>query len=287
MKSLVQVHRNPEPHWVGDGFPVRTLFSYFELGREMSPFLLLDYAGPQEFRPAVVPRGVDFHPHRGFETVTIVYQGELEHRDTAGNAGHIGPGDVQWMTAGAGVLHEEKHSAEFTRQGGTLQMVQLWVNLPAREKMTAPRYQSLVDADIPSVALPKGGGRVRVIAGAFGPERGPARTATPIDLWDVRLAAGATVDLPLPSGRTTALVVQSGQVLLNGATRADEPDLALFEREGEGVRVEARTDAMLLVLGGEPIDEPIAGRGPFVMNTDAEIREAYSDFASGRMGHIR
>jgi redox-sensitive bicupin YhaK (pirin superfamily) len=286
MKQLIQVHRNPEPHWVGDGFPVRTLFSYFELGREMSPFLLLDYAGPQDFQPASRPRGVDFHPHRGFETVTIVYQGELEHRDTAGNSGRIGPGDVQWMTAAAGVLHEEKHSDEFTRRGGTLHMVQLWVNLPAREKMTPPRYQTLLDADIPSVALPEGEGRVRVIAGAFAAATGPARTVTPIDLWDVRLRAGAIVDLPLRSGRTTALVVQKGDVLLNGGTVAGEPDLARFDREGEGVRVEARTDAMLLALSGEPIGEPIAGRGPFVMNTEAEIHEAYRDFTNGRMGRI-
>jgi redox-sensitive bicupin YhaK (pirin superfamily) len=286
MKALARIHRNPEPHWVGDGFPVRTLFSYLELGRELSPFLLLDYAGPQEFRPAFRPRGVDFHPHRGFETVTIVYRGELEHRDTAGNAGRIGPGDVQWMTAGAGVLHEEKHSEAFTRGGGTLQMVQLWVNLPAREKMTQPRYQTLLGADIPSVPLPGDGGRVRVIAGAFGAAQGPARTVTAIDLWDVRLPARTAADLPLAAGRTTALVVQSGDVVLNGATPAAEPDLALFEREGEGVRVEARTDAMVLVLSGEPIEEPIVGRGPFVMNTEAEIREAYDDFASGRMGRI-
>jgi redox-sensitive bicupin YhaK (pirin superfamily) len=286
MKRLIQVHRHPEPHWVGDGFPVRTLFSYFELGREMSPFLLLDYAGPQDFRPASRARGVDFHPHRGFETVTIVYQGELEHRDTAGNSGRIGPGDVQWMTAAAGVLHEEKHSDAFTRHGGTLHMVQLWVNLPAREKMTPPRYQTLLDADIPTVALPDGEGRVRVIAGAFGAATGPARTVTPIDLWDVRLRAGAAVDLPLRSGRTTALVVQRGDVLLDGGTAAGEPDLARFDREGEGVRVEARTDAMLLALSGEPIDEPIAGRGPFVMNTEAEIHEAYRDFTNGRMGRL-
>lgn len=284
MKQLIRIHRSPEPHWVGDGFPVRTLFSYFELGRELSPFLLLDCAGPQDFPPASRPRGVDFHPHRGFETVSIVYEGELEHRDTAGNSGRIGRGDVQWMTAASGVLHEEKHTPEFTRAGGTLHMVQLWVNLPAREKMTPPRYQTLLHRDIPSVALPDGGGRVRVIAGEFQGARGPARTVTPIDLWDVRLAAGQALELRLRSGHTTALVVQSGRVVLNGTHEATEPDLALFEREGEGVRVEARSDAMLLVLSGEPIDEPIAGRGPFVMNTEAEIREAYRDFANGRMG---
>src|SRR4030095_13084512 len=183
MKRLSRIHRNPEPHWVGGGFPVRTLFSYFELGRELDPFLLLDYAGRTEFEPARRPRGVDFHPHRGFETVTIVYEGDLAHRDTAGNSGRIGRGDVQWMTAGSGVLHEEKHSDAFTRAGGTLQMVQLWVNLPAAEKMSPPRYQPLLDADIPSVALP-GGGRVRVIAGELLGARGPARTVTPINLWD-------------------------------------------------------------------------------------------------------
>jgi len=287
MKRLVDIHRDPDPHWVGDGFPVRTLFSYFDLGRELSPFLLLDYAGPTEFSPATTQLGVGFHPHRGFETVTIVYQGELEHRDTAGNSGRIGPGDVQWMTAASGVLHEEKHSLDFTRRGGTLQMVQLWVNLPARFKMSAPRYQTLLDQGTPAVALPDGAGLVRVIAGDFRGAHGAALTFTPVNLWDLRLKEGRRVELEVPAGHTTALVALSGQVRLNGTLEASEPDLAVFDREGEGIAVEAKSDATLLLLSGEPIDEPIVGRGPFVMNTDAEIRQAYGDFAEGRMGQAR
>src|ERR1700687_1114099 len=188
MKKVLGVYSAPRPHWVGDGFPARSLFTYDSLGKHLSPFLLLDYAGPAEFAPADKPRGVGVHPHRGFETVTIVYRGEVEHRDSTGKGGIIGPGDVQWMTAAGGILHEEFHSQEFTRKGGTLEMVQLWVNLPARDKMTAPRYQNILDADIPSVALPDGAGKVRVIAGEYDGHRGPARTFTPMKVWDVRLA---------------------------------------------------------------------------------------------------
>ena len=187
MKKVVSIERKPSAHWVGDGFPVRTAFSFDTLGYRISPFLLLDYSGPAEFVPADQPRGVDEHPHRGFETVTIVYQGELEHRDSAGNHGKIGPGDVQWMTAASGVVHEEKHSPEFTRRGGTLEMVQLWVNLPAEFKMGSPAYQTILDCQIPSVSLPDEAGTVRVIAGEFGGVKGPANTFTPINLLDLRL----------------------------------------------------------------------------------------------------
>ena len=200
MKKILGVHSAPPPHWVGDGFPVRSLFSYTGLGRRLSPFLLLDHAPPTRFEPATRPRGVGEHPHRGFETVTIVYQGGLAHRDSTGAGGEIGTGDVQWMTAGGGILHEEFHSPAFTAQGGTLEMVQLWVNLPAKDKMTPPGYQTLLDADIPVVPLPDGAGRVRVIAGAFDGHAGPARTHTPIDVWDVRIAAGATARLPTVDG---------------------------------------------------------------------------------------
>lgn len=286
MKRLARIHRDADEHWVGDGFPVRTLFSYLEQGQELSPFLLLDYAGPVDFEAADTPRGVGFHPHRGFETVTIVYQGELEHRDTAGNSGRIGPGDVQWMTAAAGVLHEEKHARGFARRGGTLQMVQLWVNLPAKFKMSPPRYQTLLDRDIPAVTLPGAAGVARVIAGAFQEAKGPARTFTPIEIWDLRLTAGRRLELSVPAGYTTALVVLSGAVVLNESREASEPDLALFDRAGERVVIEATSEAMLLLLGGEPIDEPIVGQGPFVMNTAEEIRQAYRDFANGRMGRI-
>jgi redox-sensitive bicupin YhaK (pirin superfamily) len=286
MKKFLSIHRGETTHWVGDGFPVRTLFSYQSLGQRISPFLLLDYAGPAEFASSDQPRGVGEHPHRGFETVTIVYQGELEHRDSAGNHGRIGPGDVQWMTAASGVVHEEMHTREFTQRGGTLEMVQLWVNLPAQFKMSAPRYQTLLDGDIPTVPLADGRGALRVIAGAFQEIKGPAHTFTPINLWDLRLPAGGRVELRLRSGDTTALAILRGRVVLNESETVDKTALALFDREGETIAIEAEMEATVLVLSGEPIDEPIVGQGPFVMNTQEEIRQAIADYQSGRMGHI-
>ena len=192
MKAIQGVYSAPRQHWVGDGFPVRSLFSYDSHGKHTSPFLLFDYAGPMDFTPAARPRGVGQHPHRGFETVTIVYDGEVTHRDSTGAGGMIGPGDVQWMTAASGIIHEEFHSPEFTRKGGRFEVVQLWVNLPAKDKMTAPGYQTLLNRDIPTVALPDGAGTLRVIAGEYAGQRGPARTFTPIDVWDVRLKQGGT-----------------------------------------------------------------------------------------------
>ena len=270
---------------MGDGFPVRSLFSYNGLGRELSPFLMLDHAAPTAFEPAARPRGVGQHPHRGFETVTIVYQGEVEHQDSTGAGGRIGPGDVQWMTAGGGIIHEEFHSHEFTRRGGTIEMVQLWVNLPASDKMTQPRYQTLLDAQIPAVALPGEAGRVRVIAGTFGGARGPAVTFTPMDVWDIRLASGRNATFSSPDGHTLALVVLHGSVQINGAA-ASEGQLVHLDRAGSDVRIEALADATLVWLAGQPIPEPIAAYGPFVMNTEAEIRQAIDDFNSGRFGRI-
>ncbi|KAB2906733.1 MAG: pirin family protein [Burkholderiaceae bacterium] len=286
MKEVLGVYSAPRPHWVGDGFPVRSLFSYDSHGAHLSPFLLLDHAGPAEFAPAQHPRGVGQHPHRGFETVTIVYQGEVDHRDSTGAGGHIGPGDVQWMTAAGGILHEEFHSQAFTERGGTLEMVQLWVNLPARDKLSAPGYQTLQDRDIPSVELPDGAGRVRVIAGDFGGHRGPARTFTPIDLWDLRLRQGGIARLDMPAGHTLALVVLRGTVLVNGTEVAREGQLVHLAREGTGLEIEANNEATVLLLGGEPIDEPIVGHGPFVMNSQAEIVQAIQDFHSGRFGRM-
>lgn len=286
MKEVLGVYSAPRPHWVGDGFPVRSLFSYDSHGAHLSPFLLLDHAGPAEFAPAQHLRGVGQHPHRGFETVTIVYQGEVDHRDSTGAGGHIGPGDVQWMTAAGGILHEEFHSQAFTERGGTLEMVQLWVNLPARDKLSAPGYQTLQDRDIPSVELPDGAGRVRVIAGDFGGHRGPARTFTPIDLWDLRLRQGGIARLDMPAGHTLALVVLRGTVLVNGTEVAREGQLVHLAREGTGLEIEANNEATVLLLGGEPIDEPIVGHGPFVMNSQAEIVQAIQDFHSGRFGRM-
>ena len=287
MKKILGVHNAPRPHWVGDGFPVRSMFSYGGDGAQLSPFLLLDYAGPARFAPTTRPRGVGQHPHRGFETVTIVYQGEVAHRDSTGAGGRIGPGDVQWMTAASGILHEEFHAEAFTRDGGTLEMVQLWVNLPARDKMAAPGYQTLLDREIPSVELPEGAGRVRVIAGEFDGHRGPARTFTPMDVWDVRLNRGGTTRFHVPDGRTLALVVLHGTVQVNGSEVAREAQLVRFGREGNDATIEAYSDATLLLLSGDPIDEPVVGHGPFVMNSQAEIVQAIDDFNGGRFGRIQ
>jgi len=286
VKELLRIHQSSGLHWVGNGFPVRSVFDYNGLGRELSPFLLLDYAAPYPFPPGGEKRGVGGHPHKGFETVTVAYQGELEHRDSSGGGGKIGAGDVQWMTAGSGIVHEEFHSQEFARQGGTLQMVQLWVNLRARDKAAPAGYQTLLKAQIPNVALPQDAGTVRVIAGEFNGRKGPAKTFTPINLWDVHLRAGQSAELPLPSGHTTAFLVLSGEVAVNAGKSAKEGDLAIFARVGEGIALRANTDAQLLLLDGEPIAEPVVGQGPFVMNSRAEIQQAFEDYQLGRMGEI-
>ncbi|WP_407730567.1 pirin family protein [Pseudomonas helleri] len=286
MKNIMGLYTAPRGHWVGDGFPVRTLFSYDSMGKHISPFLLLDYAGPAEFTPTTERRGVGQHPHRGFETVTIVYKGEVEHRDSTGNGGIIGPGDVQWMTAASGILHEEFHSEAFARSGGALEMVQLWVNLPAKDKMAKPGYQGILDREIPQLALKDNAGTLRLIAGEFDGRRGPARTFTDIDVWDIRLNAGKSATFDLPAGRNSALVVLHGTVEVNGAQAVGEGQLALFEREGTQIKLHASHDVVLLILSGEPIDEPIVGHGPFVMNSEAEIHQAFSDFRSGKFGRM-
>ena len=287
MRKVLGLYSSPRAHWVGDGFPVRSMFSPGSHGQNVSPFILLDYAGPAEFKPADRPRGVGQHPHRGFETVTIVYQGELEHRDSTGNGGLIGPGDVQWMTAAAGILHEEFHSKEFTRKGGTLEMVQLWVNLPRKDKKEFPRYQTLLNQDIPSVGLSEGAGTVRVIAGDYQGQKGPARTFTPINIWDLRLAQGKTTTLTLPEGHTVALVVLRGTALVNGAQIAREAQLVLFTPDGGDITLEANDDVTVLVLSAEPINEPVVAQGPFVMNTVGEIKQAMLDFEGGKFGAMQ
>ncbi len=274
----------PGRHWVGDGFPVRTLFSYSSHGKELSPFLLFDRAGPAEFAPGSHPRGVGRHPHRGFETVTLVYAGEVSHRDSAGHGGTIGPGDLQWMTAGSGVVHEEFHSEAFTRAGGTLDMVQLWVNLPARDKRTAPAYQAIVDAEIPRLAVAGGSGRMRVIAGELDGVMGPAQTFTPVMLRDLELEPGARGPIPIPEGWNAAVISLAGRAKVGGALIGEESSGVVLDRAGGSIEVEAEGKARLLVLGGEPIHEPIAGYGPFVMNTRREIEEAIEDYEAGRFG---
>lgn len=286
LKKLSTILRNPDQHWVGDGFPVRTLFSYPDLGAVLSPFLLLDYAGPREFAPTERRLGVGEHPHRGFETVTIVYSGEVEHRDSSGGGGRIGPGDVQWMTAGSGLVHEEFHGRDFARRGGWFEMIQLWVNLPASAKMTAPTYQGLLNSAIPVVALPGGQGSVRVIAGEFAGAKGPAHTHTPIQVWDLRLAINQPFDLAVPEGHTTALVVLRGTVRVHDAAAIGAAEVGLFDRDGTVLRIDSADTATAVLLCGAPIDEPIVGSGPFVMNTQAEIRQAMVDYQSGRMGRL-
>ncbi|MGV8995673.1 MAG: pirin family protein [Parvibaculaceae bacterium] len=284
MKKVLGILSNPHRHWVGDGFPVRSLFSYGADSEQVSPFLLLDHAGPHVFTPALSPRGVGTHPHRGFETVTIVYEGEVAHRDSVGNGGVIGPGDVQWMTAAGGILHEEFHSQGYTKSGGPFHMVQLWVNLPAKDKMNTPGYQAIVNGDIPAVDYAGGKARVRVIAGTFVGTKGPAHTHTPINVWDVALKADSKVSLDLPEGHTSLLVVLKGRINVNGTQDAGASEIVSLSRDGGTVEIEAAGDTSLLVLTGEPIDEPVIGYGPFVMNTEDEIHQAIADFNSGKFG---
>ena len=277
-RSVLSVHSAPEVHWVGDGFPVKSIISP-RLGRDISPFLLLDHAGPATFEPSETPRGVDVHPHKGFETVTIVFSGEVEHRDSAGNSGSIGAGDVQWMTAGSGILHEEKHSAEFTKQGGVFHLAQLWVNLPAANKLDEPGYQTILRSDIPTVDV--GGGSARVIAGELGGISGPARTRTPMNVWDVELHG--SVELQLSARYNAMVVVMSGSVSIGDhVLSADE--LAILNRDGDVIALTG--EGKVIVLSGEPINEPIAAHGPFVMNTPEEIRETIADYQAGKFGSL-
>jgi quercetin 2,3-dioxygenase len=271
MKCIEGVLEAPPRHWVGDGFPVRSLFSYQQQGNATSPFLLLDYAAPMAFEPAALRRGVGSHPHRGFETVTIVYAGEVSHRDSSGGGGTIRPGDVQWMTAGSGLVHDEFHSEAFTRAGGEIEMVQLWVNLPARYKMTPPRYQSLTGDTIPSVPI-TGTGRLRVIAGEYAGHRGPAETFSPVNVWDASLEAGIDFEVPAAHGHRLIVVLLDGTLRVNANLELADVGAVLFGTEGENATIRAGDRARVLLLTGAPIDEPLAGYGPFVMNTEQEIR---------------
>lgn len=286
MKQITGIYTAPSQHWVGDGFPVRSMFSYQTHGEQLSPFLLLDYAGPHHFSAGSEKRGVGEHPHRGFETVTVVYSGEVEHRDSTGRGGVIGPGDVQWMTAGAGILHEEFHSEAFTRTGGELKMIQLWVNLPAKDKMTHPGYQSITADVIPDVDLPNKAGRMRVIAGRYGDIVGPAHTFSPLNVWDLQLNQNQEVTLQQPAGWSTALVVLEGEIKVNGEGSAREGQLVVLSQKGETLHLAAETHAKVLLMAGEPLQEPIVGYGPFVMNTKTQIAEAVRDFNSGRFDQI-
>lgn len=285
-KKILGRYGNERGHWVGNGFPVRSLFSYTTLGQHLSPFLLLDYAGPHHFQPTEERRGVGEHPHRGFETVTIVYDGEVEHRDSSGGGGIIGPGDVQWMTAGSGILHQEFHSPHYAAIGGAFRMVQLWVNLPAKDKLAPPAYQTLLAADIPTLPLPHDAGTLRVIAGQYGQTTGPAHVFSPLNVWDVQLEQGAQVTLSLPEGHNAAIVSLEGRLSVNDSQELGSAQLVLLNHEGTEVTVQAQVQSSFLVLTGAPLNEPIEGYGPFVMNTRAQIRQAMEDFSNGLFGGI-
>ncbi len=285
-KKVVEIHQYGSRHWVGDGFPVRNLIPGNTVGEQLSPFLLLDYAGPENFPPTDQPRGVGEHPHRGFETVTIVYDGVVAHRDSTGSGGVIGPGDVQWMTAASGIVHEEMHEKEWARKGGAFHAIQLWVNLPRAHKMSTPGYQTLLGQAIPTVELGGGAGHLRVIAGAFQGVKGPAKTFTPVHLYDAWVKAGSTAEITVPSSFSTAVFVLQGEAVVNGSGPVKEAELARLDRTGERITIVAATDTILLVLAGEPIDEPVARYGPFVMNTKAELVQAVNDYQAGKMGHL-
>ncbi|MET0595954.1 MAG: pirin family protein [Polyangiaceae bacterium] len=285
-RTVEGIHRSNTFHWVGNGFHVSTYFPSENLASQrVSPFVLMDYGPAKDFSPlARGKRGVGWHPHRGFETVTLAWEGSVAHRDNAGNAGIIGPGDAQWMTAGAGIFHEEYHEEKFTREGGRMHMMQLWVNLPKKDKGAKPGYQAITAGDVPTVALP-GGGKVRVLAGEFDGQRGPAKTFTPITMLDVTLPAGARIAVPLPSNYNALAVVAEGRVEA-GSFGAGAGELVLFENDGGRLELVAKEETHLIVLSGEPIPEPIVQYGPFVMNTVAEINEAILDVNGGKFGPI-
>ncbi|WP_291354100.1 pirin family protein [Acinetobacter sp. UBA3106] len=291
MKKIIGVYRNQNMHWVGDGFPVKNLFSYDRLGQAISPFLLLDYAAPYHFTPTTQQHGVGSHPHRGFETVTIVYQGEVTHKDSAGGGGTIQTGDVQWMTAGAGLVHEEFHSPDFAQHGGLFEMVQLWVNLPAADKMTAPKYQAITAKNIPVIKFEQGAGHIRVIAGRYikddAEHTGPAATHSPVNVWDGELKAEQLQHLHVPVDHNVLLVVLSGKMQLNGTQHVQDSSIVMFAQDGEAdIQLEALQDSKFLLLTGQPLNEPIQGYGPFVMNSKDEIIQAFNDFNSGKFGEI-
>jgi quercetin 2,3-dioxygenase len=285
-RSVEGIHQSTGFHWVGNGFFVSTYFPSEELPSErVSPFVLMDYGPAKEFGPlARGKRGVGWHPHRGFETVTLAWEGAVAHRDNAGHADVIGPGDAQWMTAGAGIFHEEYHEEELTRQGGRLHMMQLWVNLPRKDKTAAPGYQPLKSSEFPNVELASGG-KVRVIAGEYAGALGPAHTFTPITMLDVNLPAGTKLPIALPATYNAMAVVAEGRVVSGGAS-ASAGELILFANDGEQLELSATQDAHIVILAGEPLNEPIVQYGPFVMNSVKEIEQAIIDVNTGKFGPV-
>ena len=286
LKPITHVLSRKERHWVGDGFAVSTIFSPSQLDAEiLSPFILMDHAAPRHFSPAAKRRGVGEHPHRGFETVTFAYQGEVDHRDSHGGGGTIGAGDVQWMTAASGVVHEEMHSQRFTDEGGVFEMVQLWVNLPARLKMTTPRYQALVGSQFPALSFGQASGRL--IAGSLQGMTGPAKSHTPITMFDMNMPEASEASFELPAGRTILVFVLEGRAIAQNARQVQAGELVVVDRNEPGaVTLSASGRTRALVLSGEPLGEPVVAQGPFVMNTRAEIIEAVHDYRRGRMGTL-
>ncbi len=285
-RSIERVIPPLETHWVGDGFRVHNFFPYGLAEQRMSPFYLLDYNSKWDFAPSEKPRGVGPHPHRGFETVTFAFKGKVAHHDSRGNSGVIGEGDLQWMTAGSGILHKEYHEEEFSRQGGEFHMMQLWVNLPAKDKMTEPKYQAIEDSQIPRVKLPADGGTVEVIAGEYNGVKGPASTFSPIQIYRCRIKKGSRLQLSLPESYNTGILAAEGSVTVNGDEIVPADNFCLLSNDGTEVTLDAQEDALLMVLSGEPLNEPIASYGPFVMNTRGEIQQAMQDFNSGKFGYL-
>ncbi len=286
-RSIERVFRGLPQHWVGDGFHVSNYFpGATDFEKRMSPFFLLDYQKPEAYSPTTRRRGVGTHPHRGFETVTIAYQGSIAHHDSAGNGGVIRPGEVQWMTAGGGILHNEYHEENFAKAGGVMHMIQIWVNLPRRSKMTAPKYQPLTGSNIKEAALPGNTGAVRVISGAYESTGGPASTFTPVHMLDLRLRAGAQARLPTPKDYNTALLVLEGKVKANGSPVVSAGEFILFKNDGDEVLVDSSGDATALFLSGAPIEEPLVHYGPFVMNSADEINQAIEDYNAGKFGEL-
>lgn len=273
-------------HWVGDGFRVTQVFpGAHDLGERISPFILMDYHAPHEYEPTDTPRGVGVHPHRGIETVTLAFEGAVEHHDSTGSGGVINPGDAQWMTAGRAILHKEYHETEWAKTGGTMHMMQLWVNLPAASKMTPPTYQGLLAEDMGIVNLQDDSGTVRVIAGEYQGVEGPAHTHSPINLWDISLNEGGTADMSFPAHENAALFVLDGELHANG-TIASKYSMILFDNVGSDIEISSSQGARALLLNGEPLGEPVVAHGPFVMNTVEEIVQAYDDFKAGEFGTL-
>lgn len=286
MKKVLSIQHSNQSHWVGDGFPVKSLLAYTQGAELISPFLLLDYAGPYYFPPSQKRLGVGSHPHRGFETVTIVYEGEVEHRDSAGAGGVIQNGDVQWMTAGSGLVHEEWHGKNFAKTGGMFEMVQLWVNLPKKDKMTNPRYQEITQKNIPQIELPHKAGTLSVIAGQYLTTAGAAKTFSPINLWNIKVHSGTKTELQVPDGHTALLLVIKGKINISDTHNIAPAEIAILDTLGDKIIFTALEESTLLFLGGQPLKEPVVGYGPFVMNTQEEIVQAIKDYQEGEMGMI-